>query len=292
MTVSVGDECKVELGECLQRTRAGGILIIYHGGFVMKNSILWLPLFIVIATLLLAASPAAAQESKTPTVTTAVLKGTVVQVEGNDLLVRMSTGELRNFNVPATRKFVIDGKELSVHQLQPGTTLTATVTTVTGPGTIQTKSVQSARVWFVSPPTVILTMPSGENKQFTVKDTVRIMVNGKPGTVRDLRKGDVISVQKVVEEPSVEIATNTTVVGHAPPVTAQSTQPAQTPTAAQSTQPAQTPTAAEVPPPAPVETKPVTPAPAETTSPLLWVVLIIALIVVVVVAVRMSRKKK
>ena len=139
----------------------------------MKNSILWLPLFIVIATLLLAASPAAAQESKTATVTTAVLKGTVVQVEGNDLLVRMSTGELRNFNVPETRKFVIDGKELSVHQLQPGTTLTATVTTTTVPGTIQTKSVQRARVWFVSPPTVILTMPSGENKQFIVKDTVQ-----------------------------------------------------------------------------------------------------------------------
>ena len=258
----------------------------------MKNSILWLPLFIFIATLLLAASPAAAQESKTATVTTAVLKGTVVQVEGNDLLVRMSTGELRNFNVPETRKFVIDGKELSVHQLQPGTTLTATVTTTTVPGTIQTRSVQRARVWFVSPPTVILTMPSGENKQFIVKDTVRIMVNGKPGTVHDLRKGDVISVEKVVEEPHVEIATNTTVVGNAPPVTAQSTQPAQTPTAAQSTNTGQAPKAAEVPPPAPVGAQPVTPPTSDTTSPLLWVVLLVGLIVIVAVVVRTSRKKK
>src|SRR5688572_24094708 len=58
-------------------------------------------------------------------VSTSQVKGEVVLVEGNDLLVKLSTGDLKTFHVPETRKFVIDGRELSVHDLQPGTTLTA-----------------------------------------------------------------------------------------------------------------------------------------------------------------------
>ena len=68
------------------------------------------------------------------------IEGQVVQVEGNGLLVKLSTGELKIFRVPETRRFFIDGKELSVHDLQPGTTLTATVKTTTTPVTVRTKS--------------------------------------------------------------------------------------------------------------------------------------------------------
>src|ERR1044071_118851 len=63
------------------------------------------------------------------------LTGTVVQVEGQTLLVRTSTGEMREFQVPKSRKFQIDGKQLSVNQLKPGTELTATVTTTKTPVT-------------------------------------------------------------------------------------------------------------------------------------------------------------
>ena len=152
------------------------------------------------------------------TVSTSQLKGEVVQVEGNDLLVKLSTGELKTFKVPETRRFIIDGKELSVHDLQPGTTLTATVKTTTTPVTVRTKSVLSGRVWYVAAPTVILTLPNGQNKQYVVKDkdNIRFTVEGRPATVFDLRKGMKVSAEKIVEEPDVEIATDTTVVGHAP----------------------------------------------------------------------------
>ena len=55
--------------------------------------------------------------------------------------------------------------------LRPGTTLTATVRTTTTPITVRTRAVQNGKVWFVSAPTVILTLPNGENKQYEVKET-------------------------------------------------------------------------------------------------------------------------
>jgi hypothetical protein len=41
----------------------------------------------------------------------------------------MTDGGVREFNVPEDRKFIIDGRELTVHDLKPGTKLSATVTT-------------------------------------------------------------------------------------------------------------------------------------------------------------------
>lgn len=64
-------------------------------------------------------------------VTTEVRSGTVVSVEGNDLVVKMSNGELKHFNVPEDFRFNVNGKEVSVHELTPGTTLSRTITTTT-----------------------------------------------------------------------------------------------------------------------------------------------------------------
>ncbi len=174
------------------------------------------------ACILLAAGAAAQPSTQTSTtkgvgtVSTEQIKGEVVEVEGNGLLVRLASGDLKTFNVPEARKFLIDGKELSVHDLKPGTSLTATVKTTTTPVTVRTRAVQNGKVWFVSAPTVILTLPNGENKQYVVGDDVTFTLNGKPATVFQLKKGMVVSAQKIVEAPDVEITTATTVVGQAP----------------------------------------------------------------------------
>jgi hypothetical protein len=227
------------------------------------------------------------------TVSTSQLEGEVMLVEGNDLLVKLSTGDVKTFRVPETRKFLIDGKELSAHDLQPGTTLTATVKTTTTPVTVRTKSVLGGRVWYVAPPTVILTLPDGQNKQYTVKDedNVRFTIDGRPATVFDLRKGMTVSAQKIVEEPTVEVTTATTIVGHAPTVALQTAAPgpAMAPEAA-------TPSAPQ--PAAPETTAPAAPQPAtaetgrSATSPLLWLGLIAILIVVAVIVLRKFRGKR
>jgi RNase P/RNase MRP subunit p29 len=152
-----------------------------------------------------------------PSVTTEQLHGTVEYVEGNDLVVRMTDGRIREFHVPESRKFTIDGRDLTVHDLKRGTKLSATVTTTTTPVIDRTTTVGMGTVWWVAGKTVIITLPNGENRTYTVKDDYRFNVEGnKNATVSDLKKGMKISAERIVEEPRTEIASNTVVTGQAP----------------------------------------------------------------------------
>jgi LPXTG-motif cell wall-anchored protein len=182
------------------------------------------------------------------TVTTQEMKGTVMYVEGNNLVVKMSDGEIKTFNnVPDSRKAIIDGKEVGVRDLKPGTKLTATITTTTTPVTVRTTTVGSGRVWYVAGTTVILTLPNGENRQYKVTPDYKFTVGGKPATVFDLRKGMVVSAQKIVEAPTVEITSGTKVVGEAPappPARMAAAEPAPAPAAAPVAEPAPAPVAA------------------------------------------------
>ena len=152
----------------------------------------------------------------TARIATEKVTGTVLQAEGNTLAVRMSTGEIQEFVVPSDRRFMIDGKELTVDQLEPGTELEATVTTTTMPITERTTTVGSGKVWYVSGRNVIITLPNGENKAYVVDENYRFNVHGQPASVHDLRKGMTISAQKIVEEPTIVLTRDTVVTGHAP----------------------------------------------------------------------------
>jgi hypothetical protein len=158
------------------------------------------------------------------------LSGVVAYAEGNTLVVRMSTGELRTFNVPESRRFVIDGNEVTVHDLKPGTSLHATMITTTRPVTERTTTSGTATVWYVNGPNVILTLPDGKNKMYKARPDMKFKVEGREATVFDLKKGMKISVEKIVEEPTTQVASNTTVIGSAPPakeVVTQAAAPAQ-----------------------------------------------------------------
>jgi LPXTG-motif cell wall-anchored protein len=225
------------------------------------------------------------QVSGKPVATTSVVTGEVVQVAGSDLVVKLSDGEIKTFHVPAKRTFEIDGKEVTVSELKPGTTLTATVTTTTTPVTVRTKSVQSGRVVYAGAPTVILQMPDGQNKQFTVReeDKVEFMVAGRPATVFDLKPGMNVSAQKIVEAPDVRITTDTKVTGHAPQPVAPAAAPASAPPAAA---PGATPESAPAGAPSPVE-----PAAGSAGNALLWIGLVAVLIIVGVLVIRRRAKK-
>jgi len=151
------------------------------------------------------------------TVSTEQLSGEVVKVDGNTLIVKMSNGELRTFsNVPDSRKALIDGKEVGVRDLKPGTKLTATITKTTTPVTVRTTTVMTATVMVVSGATVILKLADGQHKQYTVKPNYKFIVNGQPASVSDLKAGMTVSAEKIVEEPTVEIRADSKVVGQAP----------------------------------------------------------------------------
>jgi len=201
----------------------------------------------------------------TAAIKTERLQGTVEYVEGNTLLVRMVDGNMREFNVPETRKFVIDGRELTVHDLKPGTKLTATVTTTTTPVTERTTTIGTGKVWYVAAPTVILTLPNGENRQYKVNDNYKFNIEGREATVFELKKGMTVSAQKIVEEPRTQIASNTEVIGQAPPPPAPKAVVAQAPPPTPRQEVAQArpvPAPAPAPARAPVEVAQAQPAPA------------------------------
>jgi len=187
-------------------------------------------------------------------VKTEELTGTVLQADDGTLVVRMAGGGIREFNPPESRRFMIDGKELTVNDLKPGTKLKATVTTTTTPVTERTTTIGTGKVWFVQGNTVILTLPNNENRMYKVQESYRFNVNGHPATVHDLRKGMTVSAEKIVEEPRTEIASNTTVTGSAPPAPKPVAAEAPSRVAETPAPPPQRPEAAPAPAPAPAPT--------------------------------------
>jgi hypothetical protein len=181
-----------------------------------------------LAAIALFSSTASAQTSTTTTqpagaatTTTEQLSGEVVQVDGNNLIVRMANGQLRTFsNIPDSRRATVDGKEVSVRELKPGTRLNATITRTMTPVTVRTTTVGTGTVVYAVGTNVVLRLPSGEIKQYTVAPTYQFTVNGKPATANDLRPGMTVSAEKIVEEPKVEIALNSNVVGQSAGATA------------------------------------------------------------------------
>jgi LPXTG-motif cell wall-anchored protein len=148
---------------------------------------------------------------------TAVRNGTVVYVSGNELVVKLSDGEVEHFIVSDTQKFPVDGKQVTIQELKPGTHLTQTITTKTTPSMITTVRTIEGKVWHVNPPTyVILTLPDGTNKEYKVPKGQIFNVNGAKDTVFELKKGMNVSATVVKEEPVIEVAEHKAVTGATP----------------------------------------------------------------------------
>jgi hypothetical protein len=144
------------------------------------------------------------------------LTGEVVLTEGNMLLARMPNGVYRVFHLRPGQPFTIDGQTRTINELKPGTKLTATAVTTTRPLNLRTTQVIDGTVWYVQGNYVILTLVSGENREYNVPEGMAFTVSGKPATVKELRKGMKVSATKIVEEPLTEIQEKTTIVGQAP----------------------------------------------------------------------------
>ena len=122
---------------------------------------------------------------------TAVRSGTVIYVSGNELLVRLPDGAVEHFVVSPSQTFTVDGKQMTIRDLKPGTHLTQTITTKTTPKTIITVRTIDGKVWHVNPPTyVILTLPDGTNKQYNVPKGQIFKVNGTEGHGLSTEEGD------------------------------------------------------------------------------------------------------
>jgi hypothetical protein len=147
-----------------------------------------------------------------------VERGEVVYVSGNELVVKMESGEVRHVTVPDSARATVDGKQLSVHELKPGMKLQRTITTTTTPKTVTTVRTVSGKVWQVSAPnSVILTLADGTNKQYKIPKGQKFMIDGQEKTAFDLRKGMNVSATVVTAVPETVVAQQRSVTGSAPP---------------------------------------------------------------------------
>ncbi len=146
-------------------------------------------------------------------VETRVDNAEVVYVEGNDVVVKLTNGEVKQFEIPDGYKFVIDGKNVTVHELKPGMKLTAVITTATAPKLVdRVKIIEVGTVWKTSGSNLIIKTPEGENKMYRVPSGGKITIDGKEKTLDQLREGDKITATVVSTRAPSEVGKATAVV--------------------------------------------------------------------------------
>jgi hypothetical protein len=160
--------------------------------------------------------------AQTTTTTTEVKNFTVVSVDGNKLVAKDRTGA-REYTVPPDFRFTVDGKSVSIAEIKPGMTGTATITTTTTAKPVVVTEVRSGTVVQVSGNSMIVRTPNGI-KNFTEgeveKRGVTIVKDGKPAQFSDFHAGDQLTATIVTEgppKPMTERQVQATLSGAAPP---------------------------------------------------------------------------
>jgi RNase P/RNase MRP subunit p29 len=179
-------------------------------------------------------------------------RGEIVYVSGNDVVIKMQDGSLRDFyNVPDSTTVTVDGKQLNVHQIKPGMKVEKQTITTTTPRVITKVETVTGKVWRVNPPnSVILTLEDGTNQSFKIPSGQKFTINGQETDAFGLRKGMVVSAQRVTEIPETVVTQQVKRTGTMPPSPAPPKQDVPVLIAAAPPTPAPTETAAAEPPPA------------------------------------------
>jgi hypothetical protein len=167
----------------------------------------------------------------------------IIAVDGNQLVVRLPEGT-RELTVPDDFRFNINGKMLSVRELEPGMAGTATITTTTTVIPVTVTEVKSGTVTKALGSSIIVST-GGTYKMFSQSDIdkrgVKIMRAGQPAQISDFRENDKITATIITTKPprvltdkevKATLATNTPPAAAAPAPARAAATPAPTPTPA------------------------------------------------------------
>lgn len=145
--------------------------------------------------------------------------GEIVYVSGNDLVVKMQDGSMRNFsNVPESVTVTVEGRQLNVHQLKPGMKVERQTITTSTPRTITKVETVTGKVWQVAPPnSVILTLEDGTNQRFKIPKGQTFSIDGVQTDAFSLKKGMVVSAQRITEVPETVVTQEVRRTGTMPP---------------------------------------------------------------------------
>ncbi len=127
----------------------------------------------------------------------------VIAVEGNQLVVKLPEGT-REITVPNDFQFTVNGKPLTVQQLKPGMSGTATITTTIKSTPVTVTEVKDGTVVHSAASSIIVRTDEGFRSfsQGEVdKRNIKIMRDGKPASVSDFRSGDRLTAVIVTSLP-------------------------------------------------------------------------------------------
>ena len=189
---------------------SGPITNQQQGGIEMsvKKSVL----VAMAAIIVLGAGFAAAQ-----TTTFEIKQGTVLNQYDNHLVVKMADGEVRDVEVPEGFLFQVDGKDVPLSALKPGTKLTSTVKTTTTPKVVKVTEVRKAEVVRRSGQTIIIRNQEGKLVQYrNVPENIKLMSGDQEMRYYDLRAGMELTAYIVHEERTEITEQDIAVAGQAP----------------------------------------------------------------------------
>lgn len=127
------------------------------------------------AVIVMGAGFAAAQ-----TTTYEIRQGTVLNHYDNHLVVKMADGEVRDVVIPEGFMFQVDGKDVPLSALKPGTQLTASVATTVTPKEVQVTEVRNVTVVRRSGQTIVIRNEEGKLVKYSrVPDNIKLMADGK-----------------------------------------------------------------------------------------------------------------
>lgn len=128
----------------------------------------------------------------------------VISVKGNTLVVKLPEGT-RELTVPDDFRFTVDGQPMSVHELKPGMTGTANITTRTKVTPVTVTEVKNGEVVMASGSNIWVRTPDGQVRHFNQTDVdtrgAELVRDGKPAKLSDFRQGDQLTATIVTTKP-------------------------------------------------------------------------------------------
>jgi hypothetical protein len=144
-------------------------------------------------------------------------QGTVLHVYGNNLVVKMADGTVRDVEVPEGFMFDVDGRKVPVGALKPGTKLTSTRMTTTTPQVVKTTEVREAEVVQRKGNTLIIRRADGTLNMINgIPEGFTIYRGGKKVPIEALSGGDKVTAHIVHTETTMVTEEDVAVAGTAP----------------------------------------------------------------------------